>query len=211
MDEVLKKIQSLGLMAVIRASGPQEVERIVEALVAGGVTGIEVTFTTPDALEAVEDLADQYGDRIVLGMGTLTRPEHARQAREVGAQFLVSPHIEEELARAMAETQLPYMMGALTPTEIVRAYRLGCRVVKVFPGSLVGPGYLKSLRGPYPEVAVMPTGGVNLDNLADWMAAGAFAVGVGSGLFPHRWVQEGLYSKITERAEAFQSLIQSLP
>ena len=98
MDEVLKKIQSLGLMAVIRASGPQEVERIVEALVAGGVTGIEVTFTTPDALEAVEDLADQYGDRIVLGMGTLTRPEHARQAREVGAQFLVSPHIEEELA-----------------------------------------------------------------------------------------------------------------
>jgi len=175
------------------------------------VTGIEVTFTTPDALEAVEALADQYGDRIVLGMGTLTRPEHARQARGAGAQFLVSPHIEEELARAMADTQLPYMMGALTPTEIVRAYRLGCRVVKVFPGSLVGPGYLKSLRGPYPEVAVMPTGGVNLDNLADWMAAGAFAVGVGSGLFPRRWVQEGLYSKITERAEAFQSLIQSLP
>jgi 2-dehydro-3-deoxyphosphogluconate aldolase/(4S)-4-hydroxy-2-oxoglutarate aldolase len=208
IQETLERIHKLGLLAVIRASSLEKAVRITDALVAGGVTGIEITFTTPDALDVVRVLAEKYGDDILLGMGTLTEPEHAAGAKKAGSQFLVSPHVEQKLAGAMRETGLPFMMGALTPSEIVRAKRLGSHVVKLFPSSLFGPRYLKSLGGPYPDLSLMPTGGVNLDNLADWFAAGAFAVGVGSALFPSEWVKEGRYEDITRRAELFGERIR---
>ena len=208
--DILAEIKEIGLLAVLRAAGPEQALKIVDALVAGGVTGIEITFTTPEAPAVVARLKETYGEQILLGMGTLTQPEHAREAAQAGAQFLVSPHTEENLAQAMADTELPFMMGALTPSEIVRAQQLGCQVVKIFPGSMVGPSYVKSLRGPYPGLQFMPTGGVNLDNLADWFKAGAFAVGVGSALFPRQWVAEGKFDSITRRAEEFQHRVSSL-
>jgi 2-dehydro-3-deoxyphosphogluconate aldolase/(4S)-4-hydroxy-2-oxoglutarate aldolase len=208
--EVLQRIQELGLLAVIRAEGPDQAVRITDALVAGGVLGIEITFTTPDALGAVRQLAEKYGEEIVLGMGTLTAPEHAAAAADAGARFLVSPHTEEVLGYAMAGTGLPVMMGALTPSEVIRARSLGSDVIKVFPGSLFGPKYFKSLRGPYPDLKLMPTGGVSLDNLGDWFAAGAFAVGAGSALVPKDAVRDGRWEAVTARAEQFAAEIDRL-
>lgn len=207
-DETLQKIESLGLLSVIRAPDSGVAVKIADALTAGGITGIEITYTTPGALKAVAELADKYGSDIVLGMGTVTRPDQAGAAREAGAQFLVSPHTEENLAGAMRETGLPFMMGALTPSEIMRAQQLGSDVVKVFPGSLFGPAYFRALRGPYPTVKLMPTGGVDLDNLDEWFAAGAFAVGVGSALLRKDWILEGRYQRITEEAQRFHQRLQ---
>jgi 2-dehydro-3-deoxyphosphogluconate aldolase/(4S)-4-hydroxy-2-oxoglutarate aldolase len=136
-------------------------------------------------------------------MGTLTTPEHAAEAQAAGARFIVSPHCEVELTEAMVETGLVVMIGALTPSEIVQAHYLGADVVKLFPGSLGGPGYLKGLRGPFPDIPSVPTGGVSVDNVADWFAAGAIAVCAGSQLCPSAWAREGHFDDITKRAKAF--------
>jgi 2-dehydro-3-deoxyphosphogluconate aldolase/(4S)-4-hydroxy-2-oxoglutarate aldolase len=151
----------------------------------------------------VETLAKRYGDQLLLGMGTLTRPVHAAEAKAAGARFIVSPHCEAELASAMAATGLAVMIGAFTPTEIVQARRLGADVVKIFPGSLGGPAYLRSLRGPFPEIPIMPTGGVSVENVSEWLAAGAFALGAGSELCPPALAREGRFDDIAERARAF--------
>ncbi len=201
--EIISRIQDLGLLAVLRGPNPETTIKIVDALVEGGVKGIEVTFTTPNALSIVDKLNKKYGNSIILGMGTLTEMEQPKLAKEAGAKFLVSPHTELELAKAMGSTGLPTMMGALTPSEFVRSYQLGSDVVKLFPGSLGGVNYLKSLRGPFPNIPVMPTGGVSLENLSEWFAAGVFAVGVGSALFPKNWVNENRFSEISARAEEF--------
>jgi len=205
----LDRIRHLGLLAVIRGPSPDITLDMVAALVTGGVTGIEITYTTPDAERVVAELRQRYGEEILLGMGTLTQPEHAAQAVDAGAEFLVSPHCEEKLAAAMASTGLPVMMGALTPTEIQWALRHGADVVKIFPASLGGPAYFKSLRGPYPDLLLMPTGGVALDNLSAWFAAGAFAVGAGGALCPKAWALEGRFDEITARARSFVEAVQN--
>lgn len=204
---VLDRIQELGLLAVIRGPNADDTVRVVDALVAGGVLGIEITFTTPDALDVMARLAKQYGDQIVLGAGTCTTPEHARSAADAGAVFLVSPHTEPELAAAMTGTGLPTMMGALTPSEVMQAVKLGSDIVKLFPGSLGGPSYMKALKGPYPGLKIMPTGGVALDNIAAWFAAGAVAVGAGSQLCPKDWIAAGRFDDITLRAEEYTRAI----
>jgi 2-dehydro-3-deoxyphosphogluconate aldolase/(4S)-4-hydroxy-2-oxoglutarate aldolase len=201
--DTLAKIRELGLLAVLRGPSPDLTVRMVDALVAGGVTGIEITYTTPQAAEVVRALAAKYGAQIVLGMGTLTELHQPREAQEAGAAFLVSPHCEAELSRAMVGTGLAVMVGALTPTEVIQAYRYGADVVKVFPGSLVGPEYIRSLRGPFPHIPMMPTGGVDIGNIKDWFAAGVVAVGAGSQLCPTGWAKEGRFSDITERACQF--------
>jgi 2-dehydro-3-deoxyphosphogluconate aldolase/(4S)-4-hydroxy-2-oxoglutarate aldolase len=207
-EDTLSRIKKVGLLSVIRGPSPDLTLKMVDALIAGGVYGIEITYTTPNATEVVKLLDESFGDQILLGMGTLTKPEHAAMAKEAGALFIVSPHCNEELAKAMVETDLGVMIGALTPTEVVQARAWGADVVKVFPGSLVGPGYLKALRGPFPDILVMPTGGVSVDNVADWFAAGAFAVGAGSSLCPRNLAEEGRFDKITERAEAFVKAVE---
>ena len=201
--ETLEKIHALGLLAVIRGPSPELTVKMVDALIAGGVYGIEITYSTPKAPEVVSELAQKHGDKILLGMGTLTEIEHARQAVQAGASFLVSPHCEKNLADAMVATGLPVMIGALTPTEVMQAYRYGSDVVKVFPGSLVGPDYIKALRGPFPNIPMMPTGGVNIENVAQWFAAGVFAVGAGSNLCPTAWAKEGRFDDISATAHDF--------
>ena len=170
--------------------------------------GIEITYTTPQATEVVRELDEKYGEAVLLGMGTLTLPEHAQSAKHAGARFIVSPHCDDELAQAMVATGLLVMIGALTPSEVVRARRLGAHVVKLFPGSLGGPDYLRSLRGPYPDIPFMPTGGVGADNIAEWFAAGAIAVGAGSGLSPPAWAKEGRFSDITEQARSYVAAVE---
>ena len=201
--ETLARIHELGLFAVLRGPSRDLALKMVDALVAGGVYGIEITFSTPEAADVVGVLEKRYGDLILLGMGTLTCPAHAVEAQAAGARFVVSPHCEAELASAMAATGLAVMIGALTPTEIVRARRLGADVVKIFPGSLGGPAYLRSLRGPFPDIPMMPTGGVSVDSVGEWFAAGAFALGAGGELCPPAWAKEGRFGEITQRAKAF--------
>jgi 2-dehydro-3-deoxyphosphogluconate aldolase/(4S)-4-hydroxy-2-oxoglutarate aldolase len=207
-EETLSRIKKAGLLSVIRGPSPELTLKMVDALIAGGVYGIEITYTTPNATEVVKSLDETFGDQILLGMGTLTKTEHVAMAKEAGALFIVSPHCEEDLAKTMVESGLAVMIGALTPSEVVQAKAWGADVVKVFPGSLVGPGYLKALRGPFPDISVMPTGGVSIENVADWFASGAFAVGAGSALCPRNLAEEGRFDEITERAKAFVETVE---
>jgi 2-dehydro-3-deoxyphosphogluconate aldolase/(4S)-4-hydroxy-2-oxoglutarate aldolase len=201
--KVLARVKELGLLAVIRGPSPELTVKMVDALVAGGLLGIEITYTTPQAPSVVKALAQKYGDQILLGMGTLTRPEQGQEALESGAQFVVSPIVEPALAKAMVATGLGVMIGAFTASEVFQAYQLGSDVVKLFPGSLGGPAYMKALRGPFPNIPMMPTGGVSADNLGEWFAAGAVAVGAGSELCPPTWAREGRFDDITAKAAAF--------
>jgi len=208
-ETVLDKIKDLGLLAVIRGPSKELTLQMVEALVAGGVTGIEITYTTPRAAEVVQALDETFDAEIVLGMGTLTDPAQAAEAAQAGAKFLVSPHTEAELAAAMTGTGLAVMLGAFTPSEVMQAVRLGSDVVKIFPGSLGGPAYMKALRGPFPGIPMMPTGGVDENNLKDWFAAGAFAVGAGSKLCPKQLAVDGRFAEITRIAHQFAQAVQA--
>lgn len=203
----LARVKELGLLAVLRGPSPELTLAMVDALVAGGVLGIEITYSTPNAPEVVAELDRKYGDAILLGMGTLTEAEHVALAQDAGARFLVSPHCEPALAGLMTATGLPVMLGALTPTEVMQAHRLGAHIVKIFPGSLGGPDYLKSLRGPFPHISMMPTGGVSAANVAGWFAAGAVAVGAGSELCPPAWAKAGRFDDITARAREFVAAV----
>lgn len=208
-DASIDRLRTLGLVAVLRGPSADTTVQMVEALVAGGVKGIEITFTTPNALEVVRQLEAHFGDEIFLGMGTLTSPEQAREAMDAGARYLVSPMVDDDLARAMVDTGLLVMVGALTPTEVMRAHNLGSDVIKVFPGSLVGPGYLRSLHGPFPDIPLMPTGGVSKENVADWFSAGAVAVGAGSSLCPKHLALAGRFDEISALAGEFAAVVAS--
>ncbi len=204
---VLEKIKALGVLAVIRGPSAELTVKMVGALAAGGITGIEITYSTPNAEEVVKELDRTFGDKILLGMGTLTDPAQAKSAQAAGAKFLVSPVCEPELVKAMVATGLATMAGALTPTEVLQAYKLGTDVVKIFPGSLGGPGYIKALKGPFPYIPMMPTGGVSAENVKDWFAAGVVAVGAGSELCPPQLAKEGKFDEITQRAVEFMKVV----
>jgi 2-dehydro-3-deoxyphosphogluconate aldolase/(4S)-4-hydroxy-2-oxoglutarate aldolase len=207
-QETLQRIRDLGVLAVIRGPSPELTLEIVGALVAGGIRGIEITYTTPNAAEVVRALDARFGDEILLGMGTLTRPEQAAEAADAGARFLVSPVCTRKLGRSMVASGLPVMIGALTPTEVFKAHQLGSDVVKLFPGSAVGPGYVKALKGPFPHIELMPTGGVSESNLGEWFAAGVYAVGAGSELAPPALAREGKWDEISAIAARFAAAVR---
>jgi 2-dehydro-3-deoxyphosphogluconate aldolase/(4S)-4-hydroxy-2-oxoglutarate aldolase len=208
-EKTLQKIEEIGVLAVLRGPSPDLTIKMVAALIEGGVTGIEITFSTPNAAGVVRSLDQEFGSDILLGMGTLIVPSQVEEAVEAGAKFLVSPHTEESLASAMASCGLPVMMGALTPSEVMQARAYGSDVVKIFPGSLGGPAYMKALKGPFPDIPMMPTGGVNEKNLGDWFSAGAFAVGAGSNLCPKELALAGEFGKITAIAKNFIAAVQA--
>ena len=207
-NAVIQKVKDLGLLAVIRGPSQDLTIQMVEALINGGVLGIEVTYSTPNAEEVVKTLSKKFGDKILLGMGTLTRPEQAESAKAAGANFLVSPVCEPELIKAMVASGLATMAGAFTPTEVFQAFSLGTDVVKIFPGSLAGPSYIKALKGPFPNIPMMPTGGVNAGNVAEWFSAGVVAVGAGSELCPPQLAKEGKFDEISKKAAEFVQVVQ---
>lgn len=207
--EMLEKVKELGLLAVIRGPSAELTVKMVEALVAGGVFGIEITYSTPNAEEVVRTLSKMFGSRILLGMGTLTKPEQTFSAKEAGANYLVSPVCEPILVKSMVDSGLLTMAGAFTPTEVLQAYNLGTDVVKIFPGSLGGPAYVKALKGPFPYIPMMPTGGVSANNVAEWFATGVVAVGAGSELCPPQLAREGKFDEITKRAAEFVQVVKT--
>ena len=205
----LAAIRDAGVLAVLRAPSRAGAVRAVEALVAGGVTGIEITYSTPDVPRVLAEVSSRHGDAVVLGAGTLLAPPQAAEASAAGAQFLVSPGLDDELVTAMLETGCATMAGALTPTEVMRARRLGVHVVKLFPGSLGGPAYLRALRGPFADLEMMPTGGVSADNLHDWLAAGAVAAGVGGELASPADIAARRWDEIRANAERFSNAVHT--
>jgi 2-dehydro-3-deoxyphosphogluconate aldolase/(4S)-4-hydroxy-2-oxoglutarate aldolase len=200
---ILKRIADLGLLAVLRAPDPAGARRAVDALVEAGVLGIEITYSTPDAASVIADVKQSYGDEVLVGAGTLITRAQVAEAAEAGASYLVSPGLDDEVVASMQTTSLLAMAGVLTPTEVMRGVGLGVDVMKLFPGSLGGPSYLRSLRGPFPDVPFMPTGGVSADNVGDWMAAGAIAVGAGSELASIGDISSGDFVGIREKGRRF--------
>jgi 2-dehydro-3-deoxyphosphogluconate aldolase / (4S)-4-hydroxy-2-oxoglutarate aldolase len=207
-DQTLKRLGNLGLLAVVRGESRGATVEVSEALVEGGVLGVEITFTTPEAPRVVRDLNEEYGDRILLGAGTVTTHEQVEKAVEAGATFLVSPGCDPNLLPAMLGTGLLVLPGTLTPSEVMLARGLGAQAVKLFPGSLGGPSYLKALRGPFPDVPFVPTGGVSLENTADWFAAGAFAIGAGGALAPPS-LQSRDRDEVVENARRFAEAVRA--
>ncbi len=206
-DLILKRTEELGLLAVVRGESREAALGVVDALVEGGVLGIEITFTTPEAALVIQDLDEEYGDSILLGAGTVTTREQVDEAVGSGSTFLVSPGCDPELMPAMLETGLLVLPGVLTPSEVMLAHRLGAPAVKLFPGSQGGPSYLKALLGPFPDATFVPTGGVSVGNIPDWFTAGAVAVGAGSALAP-RSLSGRSRDEIVENASRFVEAVR---
>jgi 2-dehydro-3-deoxyphosphogluconate aldolase/(4S)-4-hydroxy-2-oxoglutarate aldolase len=183
----------------------------VEALVAGDLPVVEITLTIPDALAVMRAVTARFGDTVLVGAGTVTSAEQARAAVRAGARFIVSPGFDPEIVEAAHALDVPVMPGVLTPSEIMAASRAGADWLKIFPCSaLGGPQYLRALRGPFPRLKLMPTGGVSLENASDYLAAGAVALGVGSELVDPQQLEVGRPASLTERARAFVTIVRAL-
>ncbi len=181
-EKVIERIKEKGIVAVVRAENSEKAFDIVEKCIDGGIDAIELTFSVPFAHEVIEDLAKRYGDDIVLGAGTVLDSETARIAILSGAQYIVSPHFNPDVTKLCNRYRIANMAGILTITEAVTAMEAGVDVLKLFPGDLSGPRFIKDIKGPLPWVQIMPTGGVNAENVSEWIDAGAVAVGAGSCL-----------------------------
>lgn len=181
---VLNKLIESGVIGVVRGKSRQEAVEISKALVAGGVNGIELTFTVPEAAQAIQELKTNFQNNldVVVGAGTVLDATTAKLAIEAGAEYIVSPSFDSATAELCNLYQVPYLPGTLTITEMTTALKAGADIVKLFPGSAVGPSYIKAVKGPLPHANIMPTGGVSYDNLGEWIKAGAVAVGAGSNL-----------------------------
>jgi 2-dehydro-3-deoxyphosphogluconate aldolase / (4S)-4-hydroxy-2-oxoglutarate aldolase len=201
-QKILGKIVDSGLVAVVRAESSEQAAHIADACAKGGVGAIEITFTVPGALGVIAELArrDTAKD-ILIGAGTVLDPETARAAILAGAQFIVGPSVSAETARLCNRYQVPYMPGAGTVTEIVHAMECGAEIIKVFPGDILGPTFVKAVMGPLPQARLMPTGGVSVENAADWIRAGCVALGAGSNLTAG--AKRGDYQSITDLARQF--------
>lgn len=205
----LDRVLSSGLVAIIRSSRSDMLVEVAEALLAGGVEVMEVTFTVPNAVGVLEQVASRLGDRIVLGAGTVLDSETARLAILSGAQFIVSPSTNLSVIEMCRRYDKAVMPGALTPTEVVTAWQAGADVVKIFPSDTMGPKYLKALRAPLPQVRMMPTGGVTLETAADFLRAGACALGVGGSLVEAKALETGDLSRIETLAKKFVEIVRA--
>lgn len=181
-ENVLLSIKDSGMVAVVRGDTSEKAMEIVEKCIDGGIKAIELTFTVPYAHRVIEDISRKYGEDIILGAGTVLDSETARIALLSGAEFIVSPHFNPEVTRLCNRYRKASMAGILTITEAVEAMEAGVDILKLFPGDLFGPAFIKDIRGPLPYVQIMPTGGVTADNAGEWIRAGAVAVGAGSSL-----------------------------
>jgi 2-dehydro-3-deoxyphosphogluconate aldolase/(4S)-4-hydroxy-2-oxoglutarate aldolase len=199
---VLGSIVDSGLVAVIRAGSPDDATRIADACAEGGVAAVEITFTVPGAARVIEELSKRNtGRTLVVGAGTVLDPETARIATLAGAQFIVSPAFNADTARLCNRYQIPYMPGAGTVGEVIEAMEAGADIVKVFPGETLGPAFVRAVKAALPHASLMPTGGVTIDNVREWIGAGCVAVGVGGYLT--RSAAAGDYGSVTELTKRF--------
>src|ERR1044071_8249674 len=207
--EVIKQIKATGLIPVVRATSADEAMRAIDAIREGGVSVLEITMTVPGALGVIEQLTKKYGSDVLVGAGTVLDAETARACMLGGAQFIVSPALNMETIECCRRYGVAVMPGALTPTEVVQAWTAGADLVKVFPaGALGGASYLKALKAPLPHIELVPTGGVSLKTAADFIKAGASALGVGADLVDPKAIRDGQAALITERAKQFVEIVR---
>jgi len=207
--EIVKQIEDVGLVPVVRASSADEAMQVIEAIKAGGVNVLEITMTVPAAVRVIEKVADKYGSEVLVGAGTVLDPETARACLLAGAQFIVSPALNLDTIDLCHRYSAPVCPGVLTPTEVVTAWSAGADFVKVFPcGSVGGASYIKNLKGPLPQIKMIPTGGVSLKTAADFIKAGANALGVGTDLVDVKAIRAGDAGVVTERAKQFLEIVR---
>lgn len=207
--DVLRRIEEVGVVPVVRASSAEEALQIVEAIRAGGVPVLEITMTVPRAVKVIEQVADRFGEEVVVGAGTVLDAETARACILAGAAFVVSPALNLSTIEMCRRYGVAVIPGALTPTEVVTAWQAGADVVKIFPcGALGGAKYLKSLKAPLPQIEMIPTGGVSLGTAAEFIEAGALALGVGADIVDTKAIREGQPEKVTEAARAYVAVVR---
>lgn len=207
--EILSRIEKAGVIAVVRGKNPVEAVKASQAIIARGVKGIEVTFTVPNAQSAIHELVNDYRDQdVVIGAGTVLDAVTARLAIIAGAEFVVSPSFDQETAELCNLYQIPYLPGCMTITEMQQALKNGVDIIKLFPGSVSGPSMVSAVKAPLPHANLMPTGGVNLENMQTWFEAGVVAVGVGGNLLAP--VAEGDFAKVTEIAQQYATRLTEI-
>lgn len=208
--EVLSNVQKSGIVAVVRGSSADDAHKTSVACIKGGVKAIEVAFTAPHADKTIEKLSEEYADddSVIIGAGTVLEPESARLALMAGAEFVVSPSFNQEVAKMCNLYGVSYIAGCFSPREAQLAMEYGVEVVKIFPAGLTGVMTISEFKGPFPQMEIMPSGGVSLDNLADWFKAGAFVVGVGGQLVGP--AKTGDYAQVTENAKKFHEAFAKL-
>lgn len=206
-EKIIAKITDCGLVAVVRAESSEQGLKIAEACAEAGVAGIEITFTVPGAADVIKDCVNKFNNgEIIIGAGTVMDAETARAAILAGAQYIVSPYLNLDTVKLCNRYRVPVMPGAMTIKEIVESMEAGADIVKIFPGDIFGPRIIKDVRGPIPYAKMMPTGGVSLDNVDQWIKAGAVAVGVGGNLT--KGAKTGDYASITSIAQQFIAKIK---
>jgi 2-dehydro-3-deoxyphosphogluconate aldolase/(4S)-4-hydroxy-2-oxoglutarate aldolase len=207
-EATLKRILDGGLVAVVRAESGERLSKVVAALAEVGGTAAEITFTVPDALDIIRQVRRDLGDSVVLGAGTVLDPETARAALLAGAEYIVAPTLNLDVIRLCRRYDKAVMPGAFTPTEILTAWEAGADIVKVFPADVGGPAYLKSLRGPLPQIRLMPTGGVDLNTAEAFLRAGACCLGVGGSLVEPKAVASGDFDRIRQLAAQYAAIVR---
>jgi len=207
-EKHLQRVIDCGIVAVVRFSDPNPLVEVIRALSDGGVTVAEVTLTVPNALDVIREVKRKLGDRVLLGAGTVLDPETARAALLAGAEFLVAPNLNLDVIKLCRRYDKLVMPGAFTPTEVVTAWEAGADIVKVFPADVVGPAFFKALRGPLPQVKLMPTGGVDLTTAAEFLKAGAVCLGVGGQLVDAKAVATGDFARITQLAKQYVEIVK---
>lgn len=207
-DSHLQWVLDAGIVAVVRAPDGQQLVDVARALADGGVTVIEITMSVPNALDVMRQVRQALGQRILLGAGTVLDPETARAVLLVGAEYIVTPTLDLDVIRLCRRYDKLILPGAFTPTEILTAWEAGADIVKVFPAEVVGPAFFKAVRGPLPQVRLMPTGGVDLNTAADFLKAGACCLGLGSQLVEPKAVAEGNFDRIRDLARQYVAIVK---
>lgn len=210
IDDVIRRIEEVGIIPVIRAASVDEATRAVEAISAGGIPVAEITMTVPNAVAVIREVGQQYRGRVLVGAGTVVTAAQAEECIQAGAEFLVSPGFAAPVLEVAHKAKLLAIPGALTPTELMTAHAHGAQLVKIFPcGNVGGAKYLRSLKAPFPHARLIPTGGVNAANAAEFIAAGAFALGVGADLVDATALREGKLEKISTAAQELVHAVMS--
>jgi 2-dehydro-3-deoxyphosphogluconate aldolase / (4S)-4-hydroxy-2-oxoglutarate aldolase len=207
--DLIAQLTNPGVIAVVRAKRADQALPLAEALIAGGIIAVEITMTTPDAINCIRAAAGKLGSRALIGVGTVLEPDTCRAAIEAGAQFVVSPICRAELAAIANAAGRPVMLGAYTPTEAQRAYEAGADFVKLFPADTLGPAYIKALRAPLPHLKIVPTGGVDLKTIGEFFKAGCAAVGAGSSLITKEILERDDWAALTRLAAEFARAARS--
>lgn len=196
------------VVAVVRVTDQEKLKKVIEAIYTGGVKIIEITMTVPNAIQQIEKMSAEFGDKIVVGVGSVIDKQTAKDAISAGAKYVVSPVTKKEVVETVTGLGVPMMPGAFTPTEVLNAYEMGADVVKVFPADVLGMNFFKGVLAPMPFLKMMPTGGVSLTNAGEWLKAGACAVGVGTALLDKAAINSGDYEKLMENAKTIVKSIK---